>query len=62
VRAARAAALIEGRDFVTPDDIKKMALPALRHRILPSPELELEGQSTDGILKGLLEKIEAPRK
>ena len=62
VRAARAAALIEGRDFVTPDDVKKMALPALRHRILPSPELELEGQSTDGILKGLLEKIEAPRK
>jgi MoxR-like ATPase len=62
VRAARAHALIAGRDFVTPDDVKKMALPALRHRILPSPELELEGQSTDGILKGLLEKIEAPRK
>jgi MoxR-like ATPase len=62
LRAARANALLEGRDFVTPDDVKKMALPALRHRILPSPELELEGQSTDGILKGLLEKIEAPRK
>jgi MoxR-like ATPase len=62
VRAARGAALLEGRDFVTPDDVKKMALPALRHRIMPSPELELEGRDTDAILKGLLEKIEAPRK
>jgi MoxR-like ATPase len=62
MRAARAAALLEGRDFVTPDDVKRMALPALRHRIAPSPELELEGGDTDAILKGLLEKIEAPRK
>ena len=62
MRAARAAALLEGRDFVTPDDVKKMALPALRHRIQPSPELELEGRDTDGILKALLEKIDAPRK
>ena len=62
VRAARAAALLEARDFVTPDDVKRMALPALRHRIAPSPELELEGRDTDAILKGLLEKVEAPRK
>jgi len=62
MRAARAAALLEARDFVTPDDVKRMALPALRHRIAPSPELELEGRDTDAILKGLLEKIEAPRK
>jgi MoxR-like ATPase len=62
VRAARAAALLAGRDFVTPDDVKRMALPALRHRISPSPELELEGRDADGILKGLLEKVEAPRK
>jgi MoxR-like ATPase len=62
VRAARAAALLDGRDFVTPDDVKKMALPALRHRIRPSPELELEGRDADAILKGLLEKVEAPRK
>ena len=61
LRAARAHALLEGRDFVTPDDVKRMALPALRHRIAPSPELELEGRDADGILKGLLEKIEAPR-
>jgi len=62
IRAARAHALLEGRDFVTPDDVKKMALPALRHRIRPSPELELEGRDADTILKGLLEKVEAPRK
>ena len=62
VRAARGAALLAGRDFVTPDDVKRMALPALRHRIAASPELELEGRDTDGILKGLLEKVEAPRK
>jgi MoxR-like ATPase len=62
IRAARAAALMEGRDFVTPDDVKKMALPALRHRIRPSPELELEGRDNDAILKGVIDKIEAPRK
>ena len=62
MRAARAAALIDGRDFVTPDDVKRMALPALRHRIRPSPELELEGRDADAILTGIVEKIEAPRK
>ena len=62
IRAARAAALMEGRDYVTPDDVKKMALPALRHRIRPSPELELEGRDNDAILKGVIDKIEAPRK
>jgi MoxR-like ATPase len=61
MRAARGAALLEGRDYVTPDDVKKMALPALRHRIRPAPELELEGRDNDAILKGLLEKIDAPR-
>jgi len=60
-RVARAAALIAGRDFVTPDDVKRMALPALRHRIAPAPELEIEGHSSDAILKALLEKVEAPR-
>jgi MoxR-like ATPase len=62
VRAARAAALIAGRDFVTPDDVKAMALPALRHRITPSPELEIEGHNADRILQALLEKMDAPRK
>jgi MoxR-like ATPase len=62
VRAARAAALLAGRDFVTPDDVKRMALPALRHRITPSPELEIEGHDSDALLKGLLKKVEAPRR
>ena len=61
VRAARAHALISGRDFVTPDDVKSMALPALRHRITLAPELEIEGQSTDSVLAMLLGKVEAPR-
>src|SRR5580765_7884869 len=61
-RLARASALLAGRDFATPDDVKRAALPALRHRIAPSPELELEGRDNDAILKGVLEKIEAPRK
>ncbi len=60
-RVARAIALLNQRDFVTPDDIKRMALPCLRHRITPSPELEIEGHSTDSILKSLLEQIDAPR-
>ena len=54
VRAARAAALMAGRDFVTPDDIKSVALPALRHRLLLAPELELEGHTTDQVLTSLL--------
>jgi MoxR-like ATPase len=61
VRAARAHALINGRDFVTPDDVKAVALPALRHRMTLAPELEIEGQSTDALLGALLNKVEAPR-
>jgi MoxR-like ATPase len=60
-RIARAAALIAGRDFATPDDVKRMALPCLRHRVTPAPELEIEGHSSDAIVKALLEKVEAPR-
>ncbi|HWA38897.1 MAG TPA: MoxR family ATPase [Burkholderiales bacterium] len=61
VRAARGAALLAGRDFVTPDDVKKVALPALRHRIASAPELEIEGHSSDAILRSLLDKVAAPR-
>jgi MoxR-like ATPase len=61
VRTARAAALLAGRDFVTPDDVKAMARPALRHRLTPSPEVELEGHTVDGLLEGILEKVQAPR-
>jgi MoxR-like ATPase len=61
VRAARAAALLDGRDFVTPDDVKRVALPALRHRMSLSAELELDGQSHDMVLPAILETVEAPR-
>jgi MoxR-like ATPase len=61
VRAARAIALLAGRDFATPDDVKRIAPAALRHRMLPAPELEIEGHTSDSILRSLLEQVEAPR-
>ena len=61
VRASRARALLAGRDFVTPDDIKTVALPALRHRLTLAPESELEGQTADQILSGILSSVDAPR-
>ncbi len=61
LRAARAAALLAGRDFVTPDDVKDYTLPVLRHRVLLSPELEVEGRSSDDVLSGLLARIPAPQ-
>jgi MoxR-like ATPase len=61
VRVVRAQALLEGRDFATPDDVKALALPALRHRIQRSPETEIEGLSSDDLLKAILAKVPAPR-
>jgi MoxR-like ATPase len=61
VRIARARALMAGRDFVTPDDVKAGTLPALRHRIALAPDLEIEGRDADEVLSGLLEGVEAPR-
>ena len=61
VRAARAQAVLSGRDFVTPDDIRTIARPALRHRIALSPEMQIEGQTPDQVLEALLAKVEAPR-
>ena len=61
VRAARAMALLRGRDFVVPDDVRRVALPVLIHRVIVSPELEIEGQRADKIVPALLEKVEAPR-
>jgi len=60
-RTARATALIAGRSFVTPDDIKDVAKAVLRHRIQLSPDLEIEGVPTDQVLEELLASIEAPR-
>ncbi|MFT5775982.1 AAA family ATPase [Hyphomonas sp.] len=59
--AARARAAIDGRDFVIPDDVKTLALPALRHRILLSPAAEIEGKTTDETLASIIEQTAAPR-
>ncbi|HHC74131.1 MAG TPA: MoxR family ATPase [Thiothrix sp.] len=61
IRAARAVALMNDRDFIAPDDIKYISLPVLRHRVALSPEMELEGYNTDYLLKNILDKTEAPR-
>jgi MoxR-like ATPase len=61
IRAARAQAMLHARDHITPDDIKDIALPVLRHRVGLAPEMELEGYSSDQILQSILDKIEAPR-
>ena len=61
LRAAQCLAALNGRDFITPDDIKEMALPTLRHRVILRPEAELEGLTPDKILSGILEGIPVPR-
>jgi len=61
VRAARAAALMEGRDFVTPDDIKAQVAPALRHRVMMSPDAQLEGREVDELLAASTDSVDAPR-
>jgi MoxR-like ATPase len=59
-KAARAAALLDGRDYVIPDDVKLLAPAVLRHRINVAPELELEGVTADQALKAILDRTEAP--
>jgi MoxR-like ATPase len=59
--AARAHAALDGRDYVLPDDIKALALPALRHRVILSPAAEIDGRRIDDIITTVLETVEAPR-
>lgn len=61
MNASKAVAAIRGRDFVTPEDIKKVAPSVLRHRIMLSPEREMEGVTTDKVIQQILETIEIPR-
>lgn len=58
---AKAVAAMNGRDFVTPDDVKMVVYPALRHRIILTPEREMEGKTPDDIIKTILERAEVPR-
>jgi MoxR-like ATPase len=61
VRGARAVALMDGRNYVTPDDVKKVALPCLRHRIALAPDALLEGRKPNELLAGIIETTAAPR-
>ena len=59
--AARAYAALAGRDFVIPDDVKTLAIPALRHRVVLAPGAEIEGLSTETVIRQILEQVPAPR-
>lgn len=61
LNSAKAFAAINGRDFVTPEDIKFVALPVLRHRVILTPDKEMEGVSADEVVKQIIDKIEVPR-
>ena len=61
VRGARAAALLDGRNYATPDDIKRVALPALRHRVALAPDAMLEGRSATDILTAVMAATPPPR-
>lgn len=58
---AKAFAAIGGRDFVSPDDVKDVLYPVLRHRLLLTPEKEMEGLTTDTVIKQIIERVEIPR-
>lgn len=58
---AKALAAMQGRDFVTPEDVQRVAYPALRHRLLLTPEREMEGDRPEDIIKQILERVEVPR-
>jgi MoxR-like ATPase len=61
LHASKAWAWLSGRDFVTPDEVKAVAKPCLRHRVMVRPELELEGTSADAVLDGILATVPTPR-
>jgi MoxR-like ATPase len=61
LRAAQAQAWLEGREFVTPDDIKAIALPLLSHRLILKPEAQLEGTDLEQVIKSLLTRVAVPR-
>lgn len=61
LNSCKALAALRGRDFITPDDVQELAYPVLRHRIILTPEREMEGATPDDIIKLILEKTEVPR-
>jgi MoxR-like ATPase len=61
LNSSKAYAAVNGRDFVTPEDVKFVAYPVLRHRIALTPDKEMEGLTTDEIIKQIVDKVEVPR-
>lgn len=61
MKASKAVAAMAGRNFVTPDDIRYVAYPALNHRVILTPEREMEGYTTREVLEDIVKKIEVPR-
>ncbi len=61
LRTSQCLAALNNRDFITPDDVKAMALPVLRHRVILRPEAELEGLTSDRVLNQILERVPVPR-
>ena len=61
LNSSKAYAILQARDFVTPEDIKTVALPVLRHRIMLNPDKEMEGVSADDVVRQIIDKIEVPR-
>ena len=59
--AARARAVLDGRDYVIPDDVKALALPALRHKVVLSPAAEIEGRRVEQAIRSLIDQVPAPR-
>jgi len=59
--ASKTFAALQGRDYVTPDDVKTIIPPVLRHRILLKPEAEIEGLDPDSVIQRLLAQVEVPR-
>ena len=62
IRAAQACAVLAGRDYILPDDVKRMALPVLSHRLILAPEARMKGQSAQNILLSLLSSVPVPVK
>lgn len=61
MNASKAFAAINGRDFVTPEDVKKVVKPVMGHRIILSPEREMEGMTPETVIDMLVQAVEIPR-
>ena len=61
MNASKAVAAMQGRDFVTPDDILSVATPVLRHRIILAPDKEMEGISEDDVIRQIIQGMDVPR-